>query len=155
MAAQRPHARGPEPARRWRHRALTLPGWLSTWARWRDKRTLAQRAIPDALWQLTLLRFPFLSRRSAADIQRLRELATLFLADKEFAGAHGLRVDDEMAVAIAAQACLPVLRLGLNHDGPSGGTGVELFEALGEHLPKRGERFQFGFAPWGQQHRRK
>ena len=90
-----------------------MPGWLSAWARWRDKRTLAQRAIPDALWQLTLLRFPFLSRRSAADVQRLRELATLFLADKEFSGAHGLHVDDEMAVAIAAQACLPVLKLGL------------------------------------------
>jgi Mlc titration factor MtfA (ptsG expression regulator) len=93
---------------------LTVRRWLSAWARWREQRTLAQRAIPDALWQLTLLRFPFLSRRSPADVQRLRELSTLFLADKEFAGAHGLHVDDEMAVAVAAQACLPVLRLGLH-----------------------------------------
>jgi MtfA peptidase len=90
-----------------------LSRWLSAWTRWREKRTLAQRAIPDALWQLTLARYPFLSRRGAADVQALRELATLFLADKEFAGAHGLHVDDEMAVAIAAQACLPVLKLGL------------------------------------------
>jgi MtfA peptidase len=91
-----------------------LPGWLSAWTRWRENRTLAQRAIPDALWRLTLARFPFLSRRSADDVQRLREFTTLFLADKEFAGAHGLHVDDEMAVAIAAQACLPVLKLGLH-----------------------------------------
>jgi MtfA peptidase len=91
-----------------------VPGWLSAWTRWREQRTLAQRAIPDALWQLTLLRFPFLSRRGPADVQRLRELSTLFLADKEFSGAHGLHVDDEMAVAIAAQACLPVLKLGLH-----------------------------------------
>ena len=37
-----------------------------------------------------------------------------FLADKEFSGAHGLQVTDAMAVAIAAQACLPVLHLGLH-----------------------------------------
>ena len=36
-----------------------------------------------------------------------------FLTQKEFSGAHGLPVTDEMAVAIAAQACLPVLNLGL------------------------------------------
>jgi Mlc titration factor MtfA (ptsG expression regulator) len=88
-----------------------VAGWLK---RWREQRTLARRPIPQPLWQLTLARFPFLARRPAADVQRLRELATLFLADKEFAGAHGLHVDDTMAVAIAAQACLPVLRLGLH-----------------------------------------
>ncbi len=82
---------------------------------WREARTLARRAIPDALWQLTLARFPFLAQRSEADRARLRELATLFLADKEFAGMQGLEVDDGMAVAIAAQACLPVLQLGLAH----------------------------------------
>lgn len=87
--------------------------WLRRLRGWREARTLARRAIPDALWQLTLARFPFLARRSDADRTRLRELATLFLADKEFAGMQGLHVDDGMAVAIAAQACLPVLQLGL------------------------------------------
>ena len=49
---------------------------------------------------------------------RLREMATLFLAEKEFTGAQGLEVTDDMAVAIAAQACLPVLNLGLHwYDG--------------------------------------
>lgn len=87
-----------------------MPGWLD---RWRSARTLKHRAIPDALWALTLARFPFLGTRSAEDIDTLREMSTLFLADKEFTGAHGLEVDDAMAVAIAAQACLPVLKLGL------------------------------------------
>lgn len=87
-----------------------LAGW---WRRWRAERTLARRPIPDELWRLTLARFPFLGQRSAADLARLRELSTLFLADKEFAGMQGLEVDDGMAVAIAAQACLPVLQLGL------------------------------------------
>ncbi len=80
----------------------------------RDVRTLAKRAIPDLLWQLTLVRYPFLGWRVAADVAKLRNQATLFLAAKEFTGAHGLEVDDEMAVAIAAQACLPVLNLGLD-----------------------------------------
>ena len=67
------------------------------WRRWRAERTLAQRPIPDDLWRLTLARFPFLGQRSAADLARLRELSTLFLADKEFAGMQGLEVDDGMA----------------------------------------------------------
>jgi len=84
--------------------------WLK---RRRTARTLERRAIPEALWRLTLARFPFLAARSAVDVAQLRDMATLFLAAKEFTGTEGLTVDDEMAVAIAAQACLPVLKLGL------------------------------------------
>lgn len=91
------------------------------WREWRAARTLERRAIPDPLWQLTMARYPFIGERTADDRQRLRELSTLFLADKEFAGMQGLEVDDGMAVAIAAQACLPILRLGLAHyDGFKG-----------------------------------
>lgn len=86
---------------------------MDWWRRWRRAQTLKHRAIPEPLWQLTLARFPFLAARSDADLQQLRELCTLFLADKEFAGMQGLQVSDEMALAIAAQACLPVLHLGL------------------------------------------
>ena len=90
----------------------------SWFKRWRAERTLQRRAIPDALWQLTLARFPFLRLPSVADASRLRELTTLFLASKEFTGIDGLVVDDTMAVAIAAQACLPILHLGLeSYDG--------------------------------------
>jgi len=84
------------------------------WRRWRRKRALERRPIPDALWELTLLRFPFLAARDAVDLLALREMSTLFLAGKEFYGARGLEVSDEMAVAIAAQACLPALKLGLH-----------------------------------------
>ena len=88
-----------------------IGGW---WRRRRDARMLVQRAVPEDLWRLTLSRFPFLLHRPVDDLQRLRDLSTLFLADKEFAGMQGLEVDDGMAVAIAAQACLPILRLGLS-----------------------------------------
>jgi len=88
------------------------PGW---WRGWRERRALSRRAIPDGLWQATLQRYPFMARRCAEDLATLRRLATLFLDQKEFTGAGGFVVDDEIAVAIAAQACLPVLRLGLRH----------------------------------------
>ncbi len=86
----------------------------NAWQQARRARVLRTRSIPDALWQLTLLRYGFLADLDAAALGELRELATLFLAEKEFFGAGGLDVDDQMAVAIAAQACLPVLRLGLH-----------------------------------------
>jgi MtfA peptidase len=88
------------------------------WRRRRDARALAERPIPDALWQATLARFDFIGQRSAADLAALRRLATIFLDRKQFHGAGGLTVDDTMAVAVAAQACLPVLHLGLGaYDG--------------------------------------
>jgi Mlc titration factor MtfA (ptsG expression regulator) len=92
-----------------------LERWVSHWRKRRDERVLRTRAIPEPLWQLTLARYPFLARRSDDELAALRELATLFLAQKEFHGAQGLAITDEIAVAIAAQACLPILKLGLRH----------------------------------------
>ena len=82
---------------------------------WRERRALERRAIPDALWELTLLRLPFLARLDEADRAELRRLCSLFLDRKQFHGAGGIEVTDEMALLIAAQACLPVLRLGLHY----------------------------------------
>jgi hypothetical protein len=78
---------------------------------WLRKRSAA-RAIPDEMWNGVLARFPFLAER-APDLARLRELASRFLAQKEFSGAGGLEITDEIALSIAAQAVLPVLHLGL------------------------------------------
>jgi Mlc titration factor MtfA (ptsG expression regulator) len=93
------------------------PAWwrapLARLGAWREQRALARRAIPDELWALTLARLPFLARLDEADRAELRRLCSLFLDRKEFHGVGGLQVDDEMALLIAAQACLPVLRLGL------------------------------------------
>lgn len=91
---------------------------LKALRRWREQRAARRHAIPDALWQLTLLRYPFLAHRSEADLDELRQMCSLFLATKEFHGVAGFQVTDEVAVAVAAQACLPVLRLGLSwYDG--------------------------------------
>ena len=80
---------------------------------WLQKLIAPPRAIPDAVWQLTLAHYPFLANRSITDQARLRMLTAQFMTQKQFSGAHGLVVTDEMAIAIAAQACLPVLNLGL------------------------------------------
>ncbi len=74
----------------------------------------AERAIPDALWQATLADYPFLAQLPDRQRSALRALSGRFLAQKEFHGAQGLVITDAIAVAIAAQACLPVLELGLD-----------------------------------------
>ncbi len=73
-----------------------------------------QPALPDPLWLSTLRDYPFLTADSDNDPAQLRAMVSKFLADKEFSGANGLHINDAIAVAIAAQACLPVLHLGLN-----------------------------------------
>ena len=70
-------------------------------------------AIPDAMWLNTLKHFPFLARRPEGEQHALRDMTEEFLARKQFTAAGGLVMDDDIAVAIAAQACLPVLHLGL------------------------------------------
>jgi Mlc titration factor MtfA (ptsG expression regulator) len=67
--------------------------------------------IPDTAWQATLARYAFLGDRPPAERQQLRTLAAEFLRDKEFHGAQGFVITDEVALAIAAQAVLPVLHL--------------------------------------------
>lgn len=78
------------------------------------RRRPAAPVVPDALWREVLSQFPFLSDRPESDVTRLRELAGRFLATKEFHGANGFVITDAVALAIAAQAVLPVLRLGLD-----------------------------------------
>lgn len=85
---------------------------LKALSRWLRRAAGTPTPIPDGLWQQTLGHYPFLQRLSGDEQERLRRLAMHFLARKEFTGAHGLAVTDEMALAVAAQACLPLLHLG-------------------------------------------
>jgi hypothetical protein len=75
---------------------------------------LRRHAIDDRLWHRTVFGLPFLGELERDDGARLRELTLLFLAEKSFSGAQGLALNDAMRVAIAAQACLPILNLGLD-----------------------------------------
>ncbi len=81
---------------------------------------LGRHRIEDALWREATRGLSFLPEN-----EKLKRLALLFLAEKQFVGAHGLEVTDAMRVSIAAQACLPILELGL--DWYSGFTGIVVY----------------------------
>ncbi len=81
---------------------------------------LGRHRIEDALWREATRGLSFLPPS-----EKLKRLALLFLAEKQFVGAHGLEVSDAMRVSIAAQACLPILELGL--DWYCGFTGIVVY----------------------------
>src|SRR5882672_6737542 len=92
---------------------------------WRRKRTLRSARLDEALWKRVAARLSFLRGLSEQDTARLKELVVLFLDEKEMHGAHGLQVTDEVRLSIAAQACLPILNLGL--DTYQGWVGVIVY----------------------------
>jgi len=95
-----------------------ISGWWRKLQARRQDAAVARRPIPDDLWKRTLGRHAFLRRTDPAEAAELRRLTSLFLDCKEFSASGGLQLRDAMVVAIAAQAVLPVLRLGLaRYDG--------------------------------------
>ena len=58
---------------------------------------------------------PFLGLLEDGERRRLRELALCFLGEKALYGGRGLTLSDDACLAIALQACLPVLNLGLEY----------------------------------------
>ena len=76
---------------------------------------LARHAIPMQLWFDTVERIPVLARLSTPEQDRLRKLASIFLHQKKINGAGGFVVDDTARLVIAAQACLLILYLDINH----------------------------------------
>ena len=71
--------------------------------------------LDPALWQQIVARYPFMRALADEELARLRELTILFLHEKQIHGAGGMAVRDEARVAIAAQACILILNLGLDY----------------------------------------
>ena len=92
---------------------------------WRRKRALKRTQLDPALWQRVVASMPYLRGLTEEELGRLRELAVLFLAEKEMHGAHGFELSDDIRLSIAVQACLPVLNLGL--DWYEGWIGVVVY----------------------------
>jgi Mlc titration factor MtfA (ptsG expression regulator) len=82
--------------------------------KWRRARTLERHPLDAGLWHAVLERYPFTRALAADERGRLRDCVVLFLDEKTIVGAGGLEVNGEMRLAIAAQACMPILNLGLD-----------------------------------------
>lgn len=87
---------------------------FSAWRKWRQQRAANQLEIDTAQWQEAEYALPFLDRLTDAESARLRELARVFIATKEWSAAPGLQLTARIQLSIALQACLPILNLGLD-----------------------------------------
>ena len=96
------------PAPRWL-RVLRHSRWGRTLTRWFG----GAPPIPAPLWRKVLQAQPFLHTLEPAEQAALELLCRHFLARKSFSGANGLQINDEIALTIATQACLPWVHWGL------------------------------------------
>ncbi len=83
--------------------------------RWRMRRMLQRNPIPHHVWQRVTRRVLVLRALDAVQMAHLREMTTWFLDQKSITGVQGLEVTPSMKVAVAAQACLLILNLGVEH----------------------------------------
>lgn len=87
---------------------------MNIFKRARIRYILHRHAVPHKLWLDIVESLTVLQGMSSVEKACLRELSTLFLYEKNFVAARGLTLTQSMRVIIAAQACLPLLRLGFN-----------------------------------------
>ena len=70
-------------------------------------------AVDDEVWRAVRESLPILATLPESDAQALRALTESFLGTKSLEGAGGFELDDESRVVVAAQACVPILELGM------------------------------------------
>ena len=90
----------------------TIMKWLD---RLRIRHTLRHHPIPDEDWHRLMDGPGVFGGLSADERAHLRELTTLFLHRKAFSAAQGLELTNDILVAVAGQACLLILKLGLDY----------------------------------------
>jgi Mlc titration factor MtfA (ptsG expression regulator) len=107
---------------------------------WFNRRIIKQSTITSEQWAEVFALLPLLRGLPAVEMQRLQDLVILFCHHKVFEGAHGLAVTQPMRLIIAVQACLPILKLGLDwYDG-----WVTVIVYPGGFAPKRTVRDEYG-----------
>ena len=107
---------------------------------WLNRRIIRRSTVTATQWDKALASLPLLKGLTDSEIESLKELAILFLHHKEFEGAHGLEVTQEMKLIIALQACLPILKLGWG--GYDGWITVIIYPA--GFMPTRVVRDEYG-----------
>lgn len=86
---------------------------------WRklQRKEILESEFPEDYKKLISKNVPLYRCLDAAEQRKLECLVRILLAEKRFVGAGGLELTEEMCVAIAARACLLVLRR-IELDGP-------------------------------------
>jgi len=80
---------------------------------WRILRSLKKYPVHYSDW-VKIRKFSCIRYLSSVEKARLRTLTSVLLNQKEFVGVQGLTLTNDMKLIIAAQACVPILKLGLN-----------------------------------------
>jgi Mlc titration factor MtfA (ptsG expression regulator) len=89
--------------------------------------------IPAPLWDRVVGELVFLRRFATPPGSGLRELCGRLLATKVMTGAAGLELTSHIQVTVAAQACLPILKLGI--DWYRGWSGIIVYPS--EYVAQR------------------
>jgi len=87
---------------------------LRKYENWRVLRLLKKNPVTFSSWQ-SVRGLSCMQHLSSVEKARLRVLAAVLLQQKKFTGVQGLELTQKMKLLIAAQACVPVLKLGLNY----------------------------------------
>jgi len=87
---------------------------ISILRNWWHRRIVQKSEITDTQWELIFSSLPILNRLTLNEKEKLRQLAIIFLYQKDFVGAQGLTITESMKNIIALQACLPILNLGMD-----------------------------------------
>jgi MtfA peptidase len=82
---------------------------------WLRRRQLWRRPFPPEWLSYLEARVPFFRRLPPELRQRFLELLKVFIWEKEFIGANGLLITDEIRVVVGATAVQLVLHLGLSY----------------------------------------
>ena len=70
-------------------------------------------AVTDEVWRTLRESLPIVATLRDPDAEKLRGLAASFLRAKSLEGAGGFELQEETRVMVAAQACVPILELGM------------------------------------------
>lgn len=76
---------------------------------------LNRHPIPHDIWHTLLQQGHLFKNLTSVEKAHLRELSTLFLHQKNFVATREMELTHQMATLLAAQACLPILNLGLGY----------------------------------------
>jgi len=80
---------------------------------WKVLRALKKHPVHYSDW-IKIRKLSCIKYLSSVEKARLRLLTSVLLSQKEFVGVQGLVLTNEMKLIIASQACVPILKLGLN-----------------------------------------